>query len=182
MCLPASFLALRKERDLGVGASGLLGGSHLCLFRADLRGDTFLLGVSILGGLLGVRSTSMPVWVPVCVILRFGVCVNHERDVFGGSGCCTLACCTAGVVATSTVCMLASHVLFLGGHDISLLLGVLGWFCCSVLVRDGRLMREVGSVTLNEFLSLCLMFSQISRTPRKLGCSPSFARCPTGSW
>lgn len=180
--MPASFRALRKERDLGVGAYGLLGGSHLCLFRADLRGDTFLLGVSSLGGLLGVRSTSMPVWVPVCVILRVGVCVNHERVVFGGSGCCSLTCCTAGVAATSTVCVLASHVLFLGGHGISLPLGVLGWFCCSVLAGDGRLIREVGSVTLNVFLSLCLMFSEISRTPRKLGCSPSLARCPRGSW
>lgn len=100
----------------------------------------------------------MPVWVLVCVILSVGVCVNHERDVFGGSGCCSPACCTAGVAATSTVCVLASHVLFLGGHDISLLLGVLRWLCCFVLAVDGRMMREVGSATLNEFLSLCLMF------------------------
>lgn len=123
----------------------------------------------------------MSVWVLVCVRVCVGVCVNTERDDFGGSECCSPTWCSAGVVATSTVCVLALHVLFSVGRGRSLMSGVTAWFC-SVLAGDGAMVGVVGSVTSNAFLSLYLMLSAMSQTPLKLGCNPSLARCPGGSW
>lgn len=130
-------------RDLGGKASGPLGAGHFNWFRVDLRDGSFLFGVCCLGRLLGAMSTSMPVWVLVCVLVRVSVCVNIECDVLGGSGCCSPTCYSAGVVAASTVCVLASHVGFLGGQGGSLLLGMSGSVCCSVLATDGLVVPVV---------------------------------------